>query len=666
MKLKIGLITLLSVFALSSCDLFGKKPVDDPTPVGCKHVDNNKDHTCDLCNEYLGDHEDNNKDHKCDVCGVKLTSCRDLNADHLCDVCNVRLSECIDEDLNHKCDVCYKVLTECSDANKDHYCDMCQKKISEHIDSNNDNLCDICGIQLSSGEEGDEGDELNAPVPKKLDYRAGYENNKSVTKPTSGTGTIDLYGINDFHGAIKPNYNEVGLAKMGSYMKSKTSQPNTLFIDSGDSWQGSLESNYNHGNLINDVFSYARLSARTIGNHDFDWGSRKLLENTERIYDGYNIPTLGANIYNFDWDYKTVGDTQMYNLGREYVTYTLDNGIKVGIVGVIGSDQITSICTNCAKNVIFTDHIAKIKEVSDFLRTEKKCDVIVASEHDGYSSEENDLTSKSPVSGKKYVDFVFNGHTHYNEDFEYNGVTFAQCGANGDAVGHATLTYNFATNEVTNTIYSVDNVSAINAVPTNSEIQKIVDKYAEETDAIGSIVLTNKMDGYFSKKEHLVNLMCEAIYFECLKEGINVDFTYANDARGYFSTYLGEDITYSKLYDAFPFDNTVYIIEVQGRKCMNELIQWNCVYNTGYEYVSQYDTYTVAALDYLAFHTNEYREYDYFPGAVEVDYLKDSDGNIYTYREILADYLLANPNKEFYDYDYSSSNDRFSKPTLSY
>ena len=344
MKNKTSLYLISVAFLLSSCSLGGKK--------GQENNEQNQNHNSTICT-----HVDSNNDHLCDSCNIKLTSHKDLDNDHFCDVCSFKMSSHLDDNFDHMCDVCNEKMSEHEDKNNDHLCDICNLKITEHVDENNDNYCDICKSKL---EDDEEDDILNAPIPEKLSYRAGYENTKSVTKPTSGTTTIDLYGINDFHGAINADSYELGLAQIGSYMKSKTDKANTLFIDSGDTWQGSLESNYNYGNLITDVFSYAHLSARTIGNHDFDWGSRKLLNNTARSYNNYLIPTLGANIYNFDWDSKTVGDVQMYNLGKEYAIYTLDNGLRVGIVGVIGSDQITSISTNNVKSIAFTNHIEKI------------------------------------------------------------------------------------------------------------------------------------------------------------------------------------------------------------------------------------------------------------------------------------------------------------------
>ena len=247
--------------------------------------------------------------------------------------------------------------------------------------------------------------------------------------------------------------------------------------------------------------------------NDFDWGVDAIIDNSNRSYNGYKVPTLGANIYDFDFDSKTTGN-QRNDFAKEYVIKTLPNGLKVGIVGVIGESQITSICTKFAKDFTFKNHIQAIKDVSDYLRTEKQCDLIIGSEHDGYDSEENALAQVSPVSHKKYVDFVFNAHTHYNEVYSSNGVYFAQCGANGNAIGHATLTYNFNTGSVSTdyeTLDAYDVQSVVYSIGIDSGVSSIIDSYAEVSNPIGSEVLSTKFTGTFSKTENLPKIY-EDIY----------------------------------------------------------------------------------------------------------------------------------------------------------
>ena len=193
--------------------------------------------------------------------------------------------------------------------------------------------------------------------------------------------TIDIYSSNDIHGAILEDTNEgrCGIGKFATYFKEKGEQENTLLIDQGDTWQGSIYSNYNHGALITDVMNYIKFDARSVGNHDFDWGVDYIKANTAREYNGYSTPVLAGNVYDYNFATKEVGTNQQSDIGVKSVTYTLENGVKVGILGGIGMDQITSISSNYTTNITFTDHIKFIQYEAMHLRNDEKCDIIIAS-----------------------------------------------------------------------------------------------------------------------------------------------------------------------------------------------------------------------------------------------------------------------------------------------
>ena len=81
-----------------------------------------------------------------------------------------------------------------------------------------------------------------------------YRNNNSSGGGQGGGGdieppgrysTIDIYATNDFHGSVEETDDYMGLKKWATYLKDKGERDNTLLIDQGDTWQGSIYSNYN-------------------------------------------------------------------------------------------------------------------------------------------------------------------------------------------------------------------------------------------------------------------------------------------------------------------------------------------------------------------------------------------------------------------------------------
>lgn len=495
----------------------------------------------------------------------------------------------------------------------------------------------------------------------------GYEfSKKNPVRPTSGIGEVEIFGINDFHGAILPKdatseaAEEAGLAKLATFIKEQTAQENVLFFDQGDTWQGSLESNHNYGKLIQSVFKDSGISLRTLGNHDFDWGIDQLKETNASA----EIPTLCANVYNFDWETKKVGETQQRDLGKEYATFVMDNGIKVGVVGVIGDDQITSITTQYVKNISFTNHIEKIKEISNYLRTNKNCDLVVASVHGDYEQTmSKGLTKISPVTNERYVDLVMNAHTHRNQVFTENNVIFSQWGRNGEYTGSVTLKYDFSNNKVINSTISDDRTS-YNAkylrtfYPENDkEIDMKISDYLREIESVSSEVLSTKFSGTFTQDENLPYLMAEAIYEECQNQDLGVDISVVNYAR---SAFTKSTMTYSDLYTSFPFDNEIILMKVKGYDCV-ESMKHNMVCHDEDLTMLRYDTeYTMACIDFLALHCDDHRKYDTFPSsqATEIGVLK-VDNNPITYREVLRKYLLNHPEKTFTSSDYTYQNPKF-------
>jgi hypothetical protein len=109
------------------------------------HIDDDKDHKCDICGEQISACVDNDNDHKCDYCGATLTDHIDDDGNGYCDTCGTITHTHTDADNNHLCDVCGEVVSGCIDANLDHLCDKCGEYLGEHRDADGDGLCDYCG-----------------------------------------------------------------------------------------------------------------------------------------------------------------------------------------------------------------------------------------------------------------------------------------------------------------------------------------------------------------------------------------------------------------------------------------------------------------------------------------------------------------------------------------
>lgn len=449
---------------------------------------------------------------------------------------------------------------------------------------------------------------------------------------------MNIYGINDFHGAVLENYEnqEPGIVKLGSYLIDKKKEGNTLLINSGDMWQGAIESNYNYGNLLTDCMNMIGFDCFTLGNHEFDWGEQYIRANRERSYNGYQTPFLAANIYNYDINTKETKD--FANLGSQYTITTLNNGLRVGIIGVIGENQITSICSQFADDFTFVNPTSIIKSLSDELRNEQNVDVVILDCHTDQETIGTDVTTISNVTNKRYVDAVFCAHTHQDETQIINGVPYLQTNGYGKLISTVELEISI-NGDVSCTNY--ENISAYSATSTsyNEKLDELVQTYKVQSDAVGNEVLGN-LSGSLYSSSSLPNFVSRAMAYACDEQGFNISYAITNSGRANLES---GNITYANLYRSLPFDNEIYIIKVSGSVLKKEL-EMNSIsfYRKDVNALSTNKQYTIAVIDYLAFHRNVSRDYNYFPNLEIVGKLTKTGSSMYNYRDITADFIRQN------------------------
>ena len=61
-------------------------------------------------------------------------------------------ASCYDDDGDHYCDHCDEWLTDCEDADEDHCCDICDDWISDCVDDDGDGWCDFANCEEYIGE----------------------------------------------------------------------------------------------------------------------------------------------------------------------------------------------------------------------------------------------------------------------------------------------------------------------------------------------------------------------------------------------------------------------------------------------------------------------------------------------------------------------------------
>ena len=426
----------------------------------------------------------------------------------------------------------------------------------------------------------------------------------SSSQSGAADGTYQFYAINDFHGSIlensSGNYYEGGLSKVGGYLKArKDADPeHTFIISSGDMWQGSLESNDNYGACVTEAMNYIGFDSMTIGNHEFDYGQSYILQNEAAA----NFPFLGGNI--MKWD----GGTTSTPWGHSDISTVVERGgIKVGIIGMIGEGLTTSITSKNVSDVIFVNPETLVENEALRLKSEEGCSVVILSIHADYSSVYGPWAESDNL--KSYLDGVFCAHTHYSNLFKTaDGVPMLQAYCNGEAISHFELA--IKNGAVSCTKY--ENISASSSWSEDAGIEEIESKYigtepfiSKSTASCGNLV------GSFTSST-IADASCKAIYEKYKTVYGDLALAMENSQRA--SLYSG-DVTYSALYKATPFTNNIVILRALGKDILNEAGYGQHTYTgdtSTYGNIVSTSYYKIAVIDYVAYHQNIDKEYNYF------------------------------------------------------
>jgi 5'-nucleotidase len=310
--------------------------------------------------------------------------------------------------------------------------------------------------------------------------------------------TINLLGINDFHGRIDPNIT-VKWAYEIEHLRDPGVTPanGSLLVGAGDLVGASLfNSAVANDQPTIDVLNEIGLNASSVGNHEFDKGWDDL---KNRIIGGDP-----SNPTNASWDYLAAN---VYVKGTtnpvlpEYETYDV-GGVTVGVVGAVTQETSSLVSPGGITDIDFGPVVPAINRVagqlSDGNPANGEADVIVAVVHAGavdgtkgfdqevaqggeFAAMANDLSPE--------VNAVFQGHTHqtYAYDAPVTGGDLTtrpmlQTGSYGANVGQVELTVDPDTKKVTG--YTATN----NAVPTTGDNSTYISQYPDVLNPVNDTV----------------------------------------------------------------------------------------------------------------------------------------------------------------------------------
>jgi len=316
------------------------------------------------------------------------------------------------------------------------------------------------------------------------------------------TKTIQVLGINDFHGRIQANGVEAGAGVLAGAVKQLRGQyPDTVFAAAGDLIGAStFESFIQHDKPTLDALNAAGLEVSAVGNHELDQGYNDLVNRVMAPYNADTNPYGGAawqyladNIRHADDHSAALPETWIKDFG----------GVKVGFIGAV-TDQLNQLVSPAGiAGLEIEAPVLAANRDADKLKAQG-ADIVVLLVHEGAettalssATDPNTPFGKIVNGANDNIDAIISGHTHLS----YNhSITVPDWVAQGRPVTTRPVVsagqYGYNLDQLLFTVDENDQVVGLQqntlplvktpAYPTDSATQAIVDKAVADAAVLGA------------------------------------------------------------------------------------------------------------------------------------------------------------------------------------
>ncbi len=396
-----------------------------------------------------------------------------------------------------------------------------------------------------------------------------------------------------------------GIARIATMVKRiRNSADRSLWLDSGDAWEGAAVFNEFKGEPEIRSLSLAGMEGEVIGNHEFDLGANQLFTELDQWS---QFPHLVAN---YAWDDPTnTGQRSLRDVVQPYEIYDV-KGVKVGVIGLGNEDTLQSIY-NGGNTLGFRPIDPGVALQNQVALLRGQVDLIVVASHLGLDNDEGlsasmvtDPNAALPLQG---VDLILGGHLHIvtnppkllpNDDGS-NYCKTSDCetllihsGAFAKYVGRIDLVVHIGSDnsdpEKRSRIvsYAYDNQPVVTYptsdprfIPDDPAVANLMWPYAvklaQDINLKGvfayvgpqpttAVILRNDPSGGDSQ---LGNLVARSMQTQ---QGVDAQFAFTN-SLGIRDDFSRGPLTNEEMYNVFPFENTIVVMYLSGQEVQDTL-----------------------------------------------------------------------------------------------
>jgi 5'-nucleotidase / UDP-sugar diphosphatase len=405
------------------------------------------------------------------------------------------------------------------------------------------------------------------------------------------------------YGLLVENAPFGGIAKMAGVVKKIRAEANrSLWLDSGDCFQGAPVFNLFKGEAEMRALTVAGLDGAVLGNHEFDLGAKNLFE---KIDNWAGFPLLAGN---YAWDDPPPGAVNtdgrsLRDVVSPYQIYDVQ-GLKIGVIGMGNTSTITSIFES--------GNSLGFRPVEDAVAMERwvrllrpQVDLLVVLSHLGLEEDEDltvsDVSDPNQALPLQGIDLILGGHLHIvtnppklvpNDDKGHSTV-LVHSGAFAKFVGRLDLVVRVGTDNadpdkrsrITSFNYinlpvdderdaegkpviPVDPAVANLMWPYSVQLNQDIDlngkfAYVSPEPAGAKIVRSDPSGG----DSQLGNLVARSMQ---LQDGVEAEFSITN-SLGIRADFERGPLTIEQMFNVFPFENTIVVMYLSGVEVQDTL-----------------------------------------------------------------------------------------------
>jgi len=395
-----------------------------------------------------------------------------------------------------------------------------------------------------------------------------------------------------------------GIARIATVARRiRESSNRSLWLDSGDCFQGAPVFNMFKGEAELRALSLAGMDAAAVGNHEFDLGAKNLFD---KVDNWATFPLLAAN---YGWDDPPAGAVNPDGRSLRDVIPPFEmfdvKGLKVAVIGMGNTSTISSIFEG--GNSLGFRPIADEDALKSWVRILRPVsDLIVVVSHLGLDEDENLTASQVNDPNQAFeqetlqgVDLILGGHLHIvtdppklipNDDKGHHTI-LVHSGAFAKFVGRLDVVVRVGDNNADPdrrsriTSFTFDNIpidsklcGGVPCIPEDPAVANLMWPYSvkinQEIDLNGVFAYVDKPEGEKIQRtdntggdSQLGNMVARSMQ---LTEGVEAEFAITN-SLGIRADFERGPLTIEQMFNVFPFENSITVMYLSGAEVQETL-----------------------------------------------------------------------------------------------